>query len=124
VVESIICVRSFEFACRILTLSEQLWNRGPAARHVAAQLMRCGTSVGSNAEEAQEGQTKPDFIAKLSVSRKESRETIWWLRVAVRINAVSSDEVQWEMNEARQLLAMIRSAILTAHSSSRRGTPS
>ena len=62
--------------------------------------MRCGTSVGSNAEEAQEGQTKPDFIAKLSISRKEARETTWWLRVAIRIKAVTADEIQWEMSEA------------------------
>jgi four helix bundle protein len=122
--ESIICDRAFEFACRILVLSERLWDRGPAARHIGTQLMRCGTSVGSNAEEAQEGQTKPDFIAKLSISRKEARETTWWLRVAIRIKAVTADEVQWEMSEAKQLLAMIRSAILTAHSSSRRRTPS
>jgi len=47
-------------------------------RHIASQLIRCGTSVGSNAEEAQEGQTKPDFIAKMAVSRKESRETQYW----------------------------------------------
>jgi len=121
--ESIICDRAFEFACRILGLSERLWDRGPAARHIATQLMRCGTSVGSNAEEAQEGQTKPDFIAKLSISRKEARETTWGLRVAIRIKAVAADEIQWEMSEAKQLLAMIRSAILTARSSSRRRTP-
>ena len=121
--ESIICDRAFEFACRILTLAERLWDRGPAARHIAMQLMRCGTSVGSNAEEAQEGQTKPDFIAKLSISRKEAREATWWLRVAVRVNTVTADEIHWEMSEARQLLAMIRSAILTAHSSSRRRPP-
>jgi four helix bundle protein len=85
--------------------------------------MRCGTSIGSNAEESQEGQTKADFIAKLSISRKEAREASWWLRVAIRIAAVAPDEVRWEVQEAQQLLAMIRSAILTARSSSRRSSP-
>jgi len=84
--------------------------------------MRCGTSIGSNAEEAQEGQTKADFIAKLSISRKEAREASWWLRVAIKI-AAAPDEVRWELQEAQQLLAMIRSAILTARSSSRRSSP-
>ena len=42
-------------------------------RHIASELAKCGTSIGANAEEAQDGQTKPDFIAKLAVSRKESR---------------------------------------------------
>jgi four helix bundle protein len=38
--------------------------------------VRCGTSIGANAEEAQEGQTKKDFIAKMAIARKEARETI------------------------------------------------
>src|SRR4249919_1410443 len=73
--ESVICTRSFQFGCRLLKVCAQVWERGPAGRHVAQQLMRSGTSIGANAEEAQEAQTKPDFIARLSVSRKEARET-------------------------------------------------
>ena len=119
--DSIICVRAFEFACRILRLAEKLWDRGPAARHVAKQLMACGTSIGANAEEAQEAQTKPDFIAKLSVSRKEARETRYWLRVAVRIEATTSNEVAWELQEASELRAMIIAAIKTARASVSRG---
>ncbi|MEO5742815.1 MAG: four helix bundle protein [Vicinamibacterales bacterium] len=57
--------------------------RSVGPRHIASQLIRCGTSVGANAEEAQEGQSKADFIAKMSISSKEARETRWWLRVAV-----------------------------------------
>ena len=122
--DSIICKRSFEFASRILTLVARLWDRGPAARHVATQMMRCGTSIGSNAEEAQEGQTKPDYIAKMSVSRKEARETTWWLRLLLKNNIASNDEVEWELSEANQLLAMIRAAIRTARSSPDRGAGS
>jgi four helix bundle protein len=119
--QCIICDRAFEFACRILRFSDQLGNRGPAARHIASQLIKSGTSIGSNAEEAQEGQTKADFIAKMSISRKEARETVWWLRVAVGSGVVRADEVQWELDEARQLLAMVRAAIRTARASSSRG---
>ena len=118
--DSIICERASEFAYRILKLCDRLWQRGPIGRHLAGQLMRCGTSVGSNAEEAQEGQTKPDFIAKLSVSRKEAREANWWLRLAIRVGVVTRDEVQWELSESAQLLSMIRSAIKTAQRSSSR----
>jgi four helix bundle protein len=82
--------------------------------------MKCGTSIGSNAEEAQDGQSKPDFIAKLSVSRKEARETIWWLRLALRVRVTTKDEISWELDEARQLRAMIISAIKTAQSRSSR----
>src|SRR5437762_2940923 len=101
--ESIICNRSFEFAVRILKLCATLWNRGPIARHIASQLMKCGTSIGSNAEEAQEGQTKPDYIAKMAVSRKESRETRYWLRIALRAEAVTAAEIAWELREVGEL---------------------
>jgi four helix bundle protein len=83
--------------------------------------MGCGTSIGANAEEAQEGQTKPDFIATLSVSRKEARETRYWLRVAVRVEAATASEVEWELREAGELRAMIVAAIKTARTSSSRG---
>ena len=112
--ESIICARAFEFAARTLTLTDRMWNRGPAARHLASQLMRSSTSIGANAEEAPEGQSKADFIAKLSIARKEARETRWWLRPAIRTKVVGPGEVEWELDEIGQLLAMIRSAILTA----------
>src|SRR5438045_9314940 len=100
---SIICTRAFDFWVRILNLAEKLWDRGPAARHCAGQLMGCGTSIGANAEEAQDGQTKPDFIAKLSVSRKEARETKYWLRMTLAIGAASTSELEWELQEVGDL---------------------
>ena len=73
--QCIICDRAFEFARRIIALNDRLAQHGFSAHHVAKQLIRCGTSIGANAEEAQEGQTKPDFVAKMCVARKEARET-------------------------------------------------
>jgi len=119
--DSIICARAFEFGCRILKLAETLWNRGPAARHIAGELMGCGTSIGANAEEAQDGQTKADFIAKLSISRKEARETSYWLRVAIGVEAATAKEVEWELREAGEIRAMIVAAIRTARRSDSRG---
>jgi len=119
--ESIICARAFEFGCRVMKLAEQLWERGPVARHIASELMRCGTSVGANAEEAQDGQTKADFVAKLAISRKESRESRYWLRVALKLRKVTQEEIAWELNEAGELRAMIVAAIKTAQSSPSRG---
>ena len=118
---SIICARAFEFASRILKLCTRLYERGPVRRHLAGELIRCGPSIWANAEESQEGQTKKDFIAKLSISRKEAKESSYWLRLAVKNELVTADEVRWELSEARQLLAMIRSAILTARTSDNRG---
>ena len=95
--------------------------RGFGARHIAQQLIRCGTSVGANADEAQEGQSKADYIAKMSVSSKEARESAWWLRLAVAASCVKPTEVAWELKEANEIRFMIRAAIRTARSSTDRG---
>jgi four helix bundle protein len=117
----IISERAFEFACRTVKLCERLWARGPAARKVVDQLFDAGTSIGANAEEAEGAQTKADFIAKLAISRKESREAVYWLRVAIATSIASQEDVAWELDEATQLRAMITQAIRTAQSSSWRG---
>ena len=121
--DSIICERSFEFAVRILNLCARLWDQGPKARRVASELIRCGTAIGANAEEAQDGQTKPDYIAKMSVSRKESRETLYWLRLALRSHVVTPEQVDWELREAAEIRRMIVAAIRTAQSNPNRGQP-
>jgi four helix bundle protein len=118
---SLICTRSEAFTVRILKLYDLLARRGPQGRHIASELIRCAGSIGANANEAQDAQTKPDFVAKMSVSRKESRETLYWLRVAVAGELVSRAEVEWELNEAGELRAMIVAAIKTAQSNPSRG---
>jgi four helix bundle protein len=110
----IISERAFEFACRIVKLCETLWARGFSGRKIADQLFDSGTSIGANSEEAEGAQTKPDFIARLAVSRKESRETVYWLRLAIATRVVTKEEVSWELDEASQLRAMITQAIRTA----------
>lgn len=85
--------------------------------------MRCAASIGANAEEAQDGQSKPDFIAKLAISRKESRETRYWLRLAVRVGALSTNEAEPELQEVTELRRMIMAAIRTAQLSRTRGAP-
>jgi four helix bundle protein len=68
-----------------------------------------------------DSRTKPDFIAKMAISRKESRETGYWLRLSVAAGLIKRDHVSWELDEADQLRRMIRAAIMTAESSDDRG---
>jgi len=117
----IISERSFEFARRIVELCEWMWKQGFAGRKIADQLFDSGTSIGANSAESQGGLTKPDFAARLAVARKESWETIFWLRLAVATSVVSKDQIAWEYDEARQLRAMITQAIKTAQRSTSRG---
>jgi four helix bundle protein len=117
----IIAERTFRFACRTAKLCERLWSQGPAARKIADQLFDSGTSMGANTAESQGGQTKPDFIAKLAIARKESWETIFWLRLAIASSIVTKEEVAWELNEVQQLKAMITQAVKTGQASNWRG---
>src|SRR4051812_38046067 len=115
--------RSFLFGCRIVKVCERLWIQGPAARKIADQLFKSGTSIGANSAEAQGGQTKPDFLTKLGIARKESWETIYWLKLAIETSVTTKEQVAWELDEAQQLRAMITAAIKTGRSSKSRGEP-
>jgi four helix bundle protein len=77
--------------------------------------------IGANTAESQGDRTKPDFVAKLAIARKESWGTIYWLQLMIATSVVTKDEVAWEIDEAQQLKAMITADIKTGQSSSWRG---
>src|SRR5258708_38416874 len=103
--------RVFQLSCRIVDVFQLLYEKGGAARAIGYQLLDAGTSVGSNYEEASAGQTKADFIAKLSISRKESRESLFWLRLIAAQRLLDPAIVADDISEARQLTAILRSII-------------
>ena len=75
--------RSFQFAIRIVRLCQYLEKQERVSRTLTNQLLRSGTSIGANIEEAQAGYSKADFTANMSIARKEARETLYWLRTLV-----------------------------------------
>lgn len=77
--ESIVQKKSFEFSLKIIKLYKKLLEEKEFI--ISKQLLRSGTSIGANIEEALAGQSKRDFTAKMSISSKESRETKYWLRL-------------------------------------------
>ena len=70
--------KSFEFSVRIIRLYQHL-SKEQKEYVLSKQLLRSGTSIGANINEAQAGQSKADFAAKMSISSKEARETKYWL---------------------------------------------
>jgi four helix bundle protein len=116
-----IAERAFRFACRIVKLYERLIKKGGAARELAPQLLHCGTSIGANLEEATAGQTKPDFIAKVCIARKEARETVHWLQLLVTTNLVARDEIAWELSEAEQFVPILGAIVFNSRQSTDRG---
>src|SRR5271156_2066878 len=79
--------RLIEFAVRIIRLVNAL-PKTVVGRHVAGQLVRSGTGAGSNYEEARGAESRADFVHKLGVSWKETRESWYWLRLISRAEMV------------------------------------
>lgn len=75
--ENVILAKSFEFALKIIQISEILVERKQFV--IANQLLRSGTSIGASVWEAQDAESRADFIHKLKISAKEARETEYWL---------------------------------------------
>src|SRR5215210_1116558 len=73
--------RAFAFAVRIVKLCRFLEKHSDIGKTLIRQLLDAGTSAGANLEEAQAGQSKPDFIHKNAIALKETRETNYWLRL-------------------------------------------
>jgi four helix bundle protein len=77
--DNLIQSKSFEFSLSIVSLYKLLQNEREYI--ISKQLLRSSTSIGANIEEAIGGQSKRDFLAKISISLKEARETRYWLRL-------------------------------------------
>ena len=76
--------RTFDFALEIVLLYKFL--AGNKEFILSKQIVRSGTSIGANVEEAQAAQSKADFISKMSIASKEARETKYWLRLLYKSN--------------------------------------
>ena len=74
---------------------------------MANQLLRSGTSIGANVEEAQAGQSRADFLSKLSIACKEARETHYWLRLLAATDIVREPRLIDLIDEANQLVAIL-----------------
>ncbi|MGB1109160.1 MAG: four helix bundle protein, partial [Gammaproteobacteria bacterium] len=78
--ESAVHEKSFRFAVRIVKMAQHL-RRGSGEFVLSKQVLRSGTSIGANVEEASAAQSRKDFISKMAIASKESRETLYWLRL-------------------------------------------
>jgi len=107
--DNVIKNKSYNFAIRIVELYKYLKN-SKREFTLSRQILRAGTSIGANIEEAIGGQSKKDFISKLSIAYKESRETNYWLRILKDTNYITAEEFQSiiiDLNEIQKLLVTI-----------------
>jgi len=88
--------------------------KGRAERHCADQLTRCSTSAGANYEEARCAESRADFVHKVLVSAKETRETRYWLALIRAARLSESTCLPHLIDEARQLVAILVASARTA----------
>ena len=89
--DNIILDKSFSFAIRVVKLYKHLCD-DKKEYILSKQLLRCGTSIGANINEAQAGQSKKDFIAKMSIASKEARESKYWIDLLAKTNYLDMNE--------------------------------
>ncbi|MPM11189.1 hypothetical protein SDC9_57528 [bioreactor metagenome] len=111
--ESIIKTRLYQFAVKTVGVFRYL----KKVQHeyvLSKQLLRSGTSIGANVREAQNAESKMDFVHKLGIAQKECDETMYWLELLHETDFLPDDMFQPVHAECKEILRMIRSAIITA----------
>lgn len=111
--------RLLEFAARIGKVVDALPDTR-LGRHVAGQLVRCGTSPAPNYGEACAAESRADFVHKLGIVLKELRESRVWLRMAVKSELLSPKKLEPLTDEATQLMNIIAKSIVTAKANATR----
>ncbi len=113
--ESNIQTKSFAFAVRIVRLYQFL-SKEHKEYVLSKQLLRSGTSIGANVNEAQAAQTKADFAAKMSIASKEARETKYWLDLLCETHYLNQSEqhVQTLLEQNEELIKILTSIVKTA----------
>ena len=114
--DNVVQTKSYAFAIRIVNVYKYL-----VSEHkeyvLSKQLLRCGTSIGANIEEAIGGQSKKDFFAKLTISYKEARETHYWIRILKDTDYLSKEQSISLLNDVDELLRIIGSIQKTMRNS-------
>lgn len=105
--------RTKQFALRILKLVAALPNN-LQGRTVGGQLVRSGTSVGSNYRAACRGRSKAEFIAKLGIVEEEADESAFWLELIIEGSLLKAELVQPLLDEAHELTRIVASSRITA----------
>lgn len=110
--DNIILEKSFTFAVRIVKLYKYLANE-KKEYILSKQLLRSGTSIGANINEAQAAQSKADFVSKVSIASKEARETDYWIELLISTEYLNSKDIHVKslQNEILEIIKLITSIV-------------
>lgn len=105
---NIIQKKSFDFALRTIRLYSSLVRENNDFV-IPRQILKSGTAIGANVEEAQGAQSSRDFLSKISIAYKEARETKYWLRLIRESNWLPTQETDNLLTECEELLKILGS---------------
>ena len=103
--------RTFEFAVRVAKLCRALRAQDLTSRVITGQLLRAGTSIGANFEEAQASYSRADFASKCCIALKEAREAHYWLRLLVATDTIAQSRLADILSESNELIAILTTIV-------------
>ncbi len=113
--ESVLREKSYAFAIRVINLAKFL--REEKKEYILSkQIVRCGTSIGANIEEASGAQSNNDFIAKLHISLKEAKETHYWVRLLRDTEYISNEQAQSLIDDIDEIITILTKSLKTIKS--------
>ena len=111
--ENALIDKSIAFAARILKLHRYLI-KDKKETVISKQIVRSGTSIGANINEANYGQSKADFISKLHIALKETAETEYWLKLLIMSEYVTTDMGNSLLSDCLEIKRILIASINTA----------
>jgi len=115
--DNIILSKTFDFSLSVIELYKMLINQKEFV--ISKQLLRSGTSIGANVNEAVAAQTKKDFSYKMSIASKEARETKYWLLLLSKSNLVNLDYTKY-LQSIEEIIKILTSIVKTTQNNLRK----
>jgi four helix bundle protein len=109
---NIIQEKTYQFALDIIILYKKMREQNEFI--LSKQVVRSGTSIGANVEEAGAGQSRKDFISKMAISSKEARETNYWLRLLRDSQLCKGIDYTNLINESEEIIKILTSIVKTS----------
>lgn len=109
---NVVKAKSLEFAVRIVNLYKFLANEQKEFV-ISKQILRSGTSIGANIREAEQAQSRADFINKLNIALKEANETEYWLELLIRTEYITQEQYESINNDSTEINKLLISIIKT-----------
>ena len=110
--DNVLSRKSFDFSLVVIALYKQLVEEKEYV--MSKQLLRCGTSVGANIFEANYASNTKDFVYKLTISRKEVNESIYWLRLLHISQFINNSQAEVLVGQCEEVIRILTSSIKTA----------